>query len=134
MASMKTSLMAVAVAATLTSVAAFAEVPCDAHAAVPVVQAQPAHRPDGHFELQNIEQWVSDRYEQVTVTECRGNRWRNKHRRSERCYPVMLTQLVPAHYETVQQWVFIPYPPRHPHDSYPYPGQRPPPGQVIVRR
>jgi|GEM_PF-2312239 len=137
---MKTNLMAVAVAAaTLTSVAAFADAPCDTHAAVQVFQQPPANQPDGRYELQSIETWVSARYEQVTVTECRetrqrrGNGWRNHHRRDERCYPVTRSQLVPAHYETVQEWVFIPYPPRHQHYSQ-YPGQRPPPGQVLVRR
>ena len=43
----------------------------------------------------------------------------------QRCYPVTQTRLVPGYYQTVQEWVFIPAPPR-PQQYSQYPGTRPP--------
>jgi len=144
-ASMKTNLIGLAVAATaLTSFAAFADdwdddhgvqvsvgwsqptapVPCDTHLAVP---AAPAPRADGRYELRETQKWIPARYEQVTVQQCREKRhggW-NHHNRRERCYPVTQTRLVPGYSQTVQEWVWVPtYPAQQQYSQYP--GHRPP--------
>lgn len=143
---MKTNLIGLAVAAaTLTSFAAFANDDCDSpngvavsvgwnqHEAAPVA---PAHRPDGRYELRNSQQWIPDRYEQVTVQRCEEKRhgWKHNRRHHQRCYPVTETRLVPGYYQTVQQWVFVAHP--HREQVSQYPGHRPPmygQGRVGIR-
>ena len=142
-ASMKTNLIGVAVAAVaLTSFSAFADhdddrgvavsvgwnqpaaqPPCDddVHAVSPVFhQSAPAPTPEGRYELRNTQQWIPDRYEQVTVQQCtegrRGHgRW-NHHFVAQRCYPVTQSRLIPGYYQPVQEWVFVPYP-HHQHQG-----------------
>ena len=149
---MKTNLIGLALAAvSLTSFAAFADdwddddgndngvqvsvgwnqnAPCDYdHEAVPVfINQAPPPRADGRYEQRSSQRWIPARYEQVTVQQCvehhRHGGW--KQNRSEtQCFPVTQTRLVPGYYQTVQEWVFVPYPPP-PQQYSQYPGHRPP--------
>lgn len=131
-ASMKTNLIAAAVAAaTLTSFAAFAD-DCDhddgfhstvaftTHAAMPVSPAGHA----GRYELRDTQQFVPAHYEQVTVQQCRESR--HGWRRNTRCFPVTESRYVPGAYQTVQEWVWVPS--YRPQQYSQYPGHRPPMG------
>ncbi len=126
---MKTNLIALAFASvSLTSFAAFAQAPCHGHDGTPEFsnQDEPS-RADGRYELQDTQQWVPSRYEQVTVQQCREarhGRW-NRHWNNTVCFPVTESRLVPGHYESVQEWVFVSYPQREQYSSIP--SQRPPP-------
>ena len=131
-ASMKTHLMAVAVAAmTLTSAAAFAD-DCDHdgqgsfHAAV-AFNSHPTPPPatyDGHYELQSRQQFIAGHMESYTTQQCRESR--HGWRRQTQCWPVTQTRWVPGSYQTVQEWVFVrnAAPPRQEYSRYP--GHRPP--------
>jgi hypothetical protein len=147
-ASMKTNLIGLAVAATaLTSFSAFAndwddgrvhvsvgvgQPPCDdAHAAAPVVLPAPAARPGGRYELRDTQRWIPERYEQVTVQECRQPRHGNWNRHAKHCWPVTTTRLVPGYYQTVQEWVWVPHYPHHRQYSQ-YPSQPPPRAQARI--
>ena len=140
-ASMKTNLIGLAVAATaLTSFAAFAdhddwEPGCD-HEASAVNVPAPAPRADGRYELRTTQRWVPERYEEVTVQQCRESHGWNRHFRRQVCYPVTQTRLVPGSYQTVQEWVWVPAWPQQQQQYSQYPAGRPPmfgQGRVGVR-
>ncbi len=125
-ASMKTNLIAVAVAAvSLTSFAAFAD-DCDQpgnhgnhhHAVRP---SAPAGQ-HGRYELRNTQKYVQGHYENVTVQECREKR--HGWRRGTVCRPVTTSQWIPGGFQTVQEWVWVPS--HRPQQYSQYPGQRPP--------
>src|SRR5689334_8771022 len=126
---MKTNLIRVAVAAiALTSFASFADdwndaVPCDTDEATRVRAPEP--RTNGHYEWVDTNKWIPPHYEQVTVQQCRPRHHGGWNRFNQHCYPVTESRLVPGHYQTVQEWVWVPMFPQHQQYSQ-YPGHRPP--------
>ncbi|RKG92400.1 hypothetical protein D7V88_06265 [Corallococcus terminator] len=77
----------------------------------PNCDARPMPRPvdsRGRYELQTVERWVPARYEQVWVPEQCVSRGRRG--RQVRCTPGYYDQrLIPANYQAVTEWVWVPY-------------------------
>jgi hypothetical protein len=115
---MKTNLIGLAVvAAAVTSFSAFAQAPCD-HEATGVNYNQA----DGRYEMQSTQQWIPASYQQVAVERCHEGRRHGWGNRRE-CRTEYENRLVPGHYQTVQQWVWVP---RYNQHYSQYPSQRPP--------
>lgn len=74
----------------------------------------PPQNQQGRYELRNVQQWVQGRYEQVWVPQdCRNGRWGRT-----KCTGGYYDQRwVEGHYETAQQWVWVPY--RWQHEASP---------------
>jgi hypothetical protein len=79
----------------------------------------------GRYELQNVQRWVDGQYQQYwveprcrTVTRDRdhrhghGRRWGRERTKTVCTEGYYATRFVPGHYETVQEWVWVPYSPR----------------------
>lgn len=115
---------------TLTSAAAFAD-DCDHggdnfHAAISF-SGNPTPPPatyEGHYELQNRQQYIAGHMETYTVQQCRESR--HGWRRNTHCWPVTQSRWVPASYQTVQEWVFVRNVAQPRQEYSQYPGHRPP--------
>ncbi|MDC0714824.1 hypothetical protein POL68_40625 [Stigmatella sp. ncwal1] len=117
---LKTGLSLLALGAIFLGSAAQAGAPqASQHAASPAAQPQSlrSHRPQptppvnaqqGRYELKSVKKWVPGHTEKVWVQrECKPLR----SRRGERCEGGFYQQRqVPGHYETVQEWVWVPAP------------------------
>ena len=99
-ASMKTNLIGMAVVAvTLTSFAVLAD--DGRHHCAGAVNRGYQPRP--------TQQWIPDRYEEVTVQTCREHRQHGwKRWAGPRCRTTTETRLIPGHYQAVQEWVRLP--------------------------
>jgi hypothetical protein len=70
-------------------------------------QPAPPQGQQGRYELRDTQQWVPGRYQQVWVPEqCR---FRPRHGYSTCRAGYYDQQWVEGHYETTQQWVWVPY-------------------------
>jgi hypothetical protein len=119
---LKTGLSLLALGALFLGSAASAAPQAAQHAASPAPQTQNlrAHRPQpappahqqGRYELQSVKTWVPGYTEKVWVRrECQPL----PRHRGERCEGGYYQQRqVPGHYETVQEWVWVPAPARRP--------------------
>jgi hypothetical protein len=66
----------------------------------------PPRNQQGSYELRNVQQWVAGRYEQVWVPQdCRSH---GRSGRSKCTGGYYDQRWVEGHYETVQQWVWVP--------------------------
>lgn len=77
----------------------------------------PPHRPSpGRYELKTVQKWVPGFYRQVWVAEHNHHAHRgHPHRHDKNCNGGYYTrQWVEGHYETAQQWVWVPAPSRRP--------------------
>jgi hypothetical protein len=69
-------------------------------------QPQPPQNQQGRYELKLMQQWTAGRYEQVWVPQdCRYQPRRGGTKCRDGYYD---RQWVAAHYETVEQWVWVP--------------------------
>ncbi|SET57510.1 hypothetical protein [Stigmatella erecta] len=119
---LKTGLSLLALGALFLGSAAHAAPQASQHAASPATQSQhlrgrrpqpaPPANAQGRYELKSVKQWVPGYTEKVWVQrECRHS----QHRRGERCEGGYYQQRqVPGHYETVEEWVWVPAPSRRP--------------------
>ncbi|MBX7113269.1 MAG: hypothetical protein K1X64_02960 [Myxococcaceae bacterium] len=70
-------------------------------------QPQEQYTTDGRYELRSVQRWVPGRYMQVWVAQA-CNHYRHRH--GQGCNNGYYQQQWQAgHYETVQEWVFVPY-------------------------
>lgn len=75
----------------------------------------------GRYQLQNVQRWVEGRYEQYWVApQCQtvrkdhkhGRGWGHGRNRTVCTEGYYTSRFIPGHYETAQQWVWVPYSPR----------------------
>ena len=91
-------------------------------------QPQGQYTTDGRYELRSVQRWVPGRYTQVWVAQA-CNHYYGHGRRGRECNNGYYQQQWQAgHYETAQEWVFVPYG-RSPHYGA---AQVPPPPRVGV--
>src|SRR5262245_13967881 len=121
--SIRTKILGLAVSLSMLPVLANAEEPCHTPAVpqyttgsqyqqYPQAPVYPARRPGGRYERGASQQWAEGRYQQVWVPQqCYTTRWNHgRHGSREVCRPGYYDQRwVPGHYETVNQWVWVPY-------------------------